>query len=223
MQRAGGWKTDNGEEVRTGVEAEHVLRRSVAAGELDISFFPSAGGDKRIQFLTNGSRVMLVVWGQVGADEGVFAVDPDASGQTQGGYRLTNGQVDSYMDNETVPFSAGVDAVRLMVENDVLDPRLPWRTWSRRPIGGCGGTRSGRILGAANVARSGVRGQVASGERRGYGRPSLHVKGLSDLALRLRPWPTRSSSFYRRASCDAMAGSGRERLRPSATHASLPN
>ena len=129
MEPGGGWETDNGEKVRDGDEAEHVVRRSVAAGRFDITF-SSAGGDKRLQFLTNGVRVMLVVWGPVGADEGVFAVDPDASGQTQCGYRLANGQLDSYSDNDTVPFAAGVDALRHMVENDVLDPRLPWRSWT---------------------------------------------------------------------------------------------
>ncbi len=127
MQHGRVWTTGGGEHAFTGHEAEHVVRRSLAAGQLDITLHAE---DTRLQFVTNGERVMLLLWGPIGSDEGVFAVDPDASGRAQGGYRLANGQVDTYSDEETVPLAAGMKALRYIVDNHVRDPHLRWRSWT---------------------------------------------------------------------------------------------
>lgn len=127
MRQGGGWTTESGEQAFTGHEAEQVVRRSLAAGQLDITFHAQ---NYRLQFVTNGDRVMLLLWGPIGSDEGVFAVDPDASGREQDGYRLSNGQVDTYADKDTVPLAAAMKAVRYIVDNDVTDPDLLWRSWT---------------------------------------------------------------------------------------------
>lgn len=121
------WQLRDGTVVATGSDGRGLLRSMVEAGHRDILL--TRGPVSSLQFVTNGHRVMLVLWGREGHDDGVAAVDPTAGNDLSDGYVLDNGQADAYSDQQTVPLAKALEAVGYIVDNNAPDPRLNWRTW----------------------------------------------------------------------------------------------
>lgn len=60
-------------------------------------------------------------------DDGAYACAPDAAGdRTPVAFTLTNGQVDEFPREYTVPHAAGLAAVEHLVRHDALTPTLTW-------------------------------------------------------------------------------------------------
>ncbi|KJS53440.1 hypothetical protein VM98_25240 [Streptomyces rubellomurinus subsp. indigoferus] len=79
--------------------AAGVLRARAAAGRPETWLASSCG--RSLGFVTNGERAMVVLVDGEG-DVGGQAVDPGAEG-VSGGFVLSNGQHDTYPDEDTVP------------------------------------------------------------------------------------------------------------------------
>ena len=121
------WHHDDPDRAISGNEAVSIVQASIEAGVTDVVFQHRAGGC--LTMITNGERAMLVRWWRPGEDEGVAAFDTSAGSTRRSGYVLSNGQVDTYRDDETVPLDAATSAVRHIVDTDELDPKLDWRAW----------------------------------------------------------------------------------------------
>ncbi|MEV4118603.1 hypothetical protein [Micromonospora sp. NPDC049645] len=106
----------------TGDGAVTLLRERVAAGELEAWLRHHDG--RVLGVVTNGNRAMVMAMEEPG-DPGQHAVDPDAEGE-EGGYRLSNGQVDRYDNRETVPFGVALEVVRKLVDHDRWPTTVVW-------------------------------------------------------------------------------------------------
>jgi hypothetical protein len=127
VSQDGGWRVPGSGRAVTGDEAARLVQESVKSGQLEVWF--EHGKEKSLSLITNGRRAMVVLWGRLGYDEGVFAVDAAAGDAEHGGYVLQNGQHDSYPDNQTVPLDSAIEAVRYIVDHGDPDPRRRWQAW----------------------------------------------------------------------------------------------
>ncbi|WP_405901894.1 hypothetical protein OG696_00615 [Streptomyces sp. NBC_00656] len=90
------WVVDDGSTVQVVLET---LRAKIGEGQLEIWLTSSSG--RKLAFVTNVERAMVVLMD--GEDDaGEHAVDPGAEGSS-GGFVLSNGQYDEYLDVDTVP------------------------------------------------------------------------------------------------------------------------
>ncbi|MEV6683539.1 hypothetical protein AB0N09_42875 [Streptomyces erythrochromogenes] len=96
----------------SGSEAGRLLRHRRDWATLDTWFESDAG--RLLNVVTNGERAMVVLLTGAG-DPGEHLVDPRARG-TSDGYALSNGQVDSHADRDTVPFDVAARAVGYFIE-----------------------------------------------------------------------------------------------------------
>jgi hypothetical protein len=80
---------------------------------------------RRIGFVTNGPRAMVLLLGDDQGDPGEHAIDPEGEGSS-GGYVLDNGQVDEYSDRDTVPTSDALRIISHLVSEGVPPNDAPW-------------------------------------------------------------------------------------------------
>ncbi|WP_017622434.1 hypothetical protein [Nocardiopsis chromatogenes] len=78
---------------------EEMLRARIAQGRFEALLAGSSG--RSLIFVTNGVRAMTVLLDEDG-DPGEHAADPGAEGSS-GGFVLSNGQHDTYPNEDTVP------------------------------------------------------------------------------------------------------------------------
>ena len=93
-------------------DAADLITRRLESGVLCTWFEGDAG--RRIAFVTNGSRAMVLRLDHDAGDPGEHAIDPGATG-VSGGFMLENGQVDEYADTDTVALHEGLRILRHLV------------------------------------------------------------------------------------------------------------
>ncbi|MGO4463770.1 hypothetical protein AB4039_41920 [Streptomyces sp. M-16] len=98
----------------SGAEARSLLVRRLDWASQETWFEDGRG--RLLAVVTNGERAMVVLVDGEG-DPGEHLVDPRAEG-VSGGYLLSNGQIDTYSDRETVPFPVACRAVEHLIEHD---------------------------------------------------------------------------------------------------------
>ncbi|MFE3559449.1 hypothetical protein ACFXKW_32030 [Streptomyces sp. NPDC059193] len=97
----------------SGEQARHLLRHRWDWANQETWFENDAGW--LLGVVTNGERAMVVRFDRDGGP-GEHLVDPHGTG-TSGGYLLSNGQVDSYDDRDTVTFEAAARAVAYFIDH----------------------------------------------------------------------------------------------------------
>ncbi|MGW8777097.1 Imm1 family immunity protein [Streptomyces sp. NPDC055796] len=97
----------------SGEEARQLLRHRWDWASQETWFENGAG--RLLAVVTNGERAMVVLLDGEG-DPGEHLVDPRGEGSS-GGYLLSNGQVDSYADRDTVAFDVAGRAVAHFIEH----------------------------------------------------------------------------------------------------------
>ncbi|WP_371677472.1 hypothetical protein [Streptomyces sp. NBC_01276] len=98
----------------SGAEARSLLVRRLDWASQETWFDDGRG--RLLSVVTNGERAMVALVDGEG-DPGEHLVDPRAEG-VSGGYLLSNGQIDTYSDRETVPFPVACRAVEHFIEHD---------------------------------------------------------------------------------------------------------
>ncbi|MFB0633449.1 hypothetical protein [Streptomyces sp. AB3(2024)] len=98
----------------SGAEARSLLVRRLDWASQETWFEDGRG--RLLSLVTNGERAMVALVDGAG-DPGEHLVDPRAEG-ISGGYLLSNGQIDTYSDRETVAFSVACRAVEHFIEHD---------------------------------------------------------------------------------------------------------
>ncbi|MFI5987727.1 Imm1 family immunity protein [Streptomyces sp. NPDC051555] len=101
------------EHAYSGEEARQLLRHRWDWANQETWFENDAG--RLLGVVTNGERAMVVLLDGDG-DPGEHLVDPRGEGSS-GGYRLSNGQADSYEDRDTVAFDTAAQAVAYFIEH----------------------------------------------------------------------------------------------------------
>ncbi|CAM5292208.1 hypothetical protein SAVIM338S_00316 [Streptomyces avidinii] len=99
----------------SGEEARHLLRHRWDWGNQETWFENGAG--RILVVVTNGERARVMLMDGEG-DLGQHLVDPRGEGSSSA-YRLSNGQIDSYADRETVPFDVAGHAVAHLIEHGI--------------------------------------------------------------------------------------------------------
>ena len=89
------------------------------------TWFQSSRG-RRIAFVSNGSRAMVMLLEHDEGDPGEHAIDPQGS-QSSGGFVLENGQVDVYSDHDTVPFREALRIVTHLVSEGAPPNEVAWQ------------------------------------------------------------------------------------------------
>lgn len=97
----------------SGAEARSLLVRRLDWASQETWFEDGRG--RLLSVVTNGERAMVALVDGAG-DPGEHLVDPRGEG-TSGGYLLSNGQIDTYSDRETVPFPLACQAVEHFIEH----------------------------------------------------------------------------------------------------------
>ncbi|MET8981767.1 hypothetical protein ABZX85_39865 [Streptomyces sp. NPDC004539] len=100
------------------------LRSRIALGHLETWLTSSSG--RSLAFVTNTERAMVVLL-EGPDDPGEHAVTPDTEG-TSDGFTLSNGQVDEYPDEDTVPIEEALRLVRHVVETGTWPMDGRWVT-----------------------------------------------------------------------------------------------
>ncbi|WP_329376053.1 hypothetical protein OG625_01265 [Streptomyces sp. NBC_01351] len=117
----------------SGEEARQLLRHRWDWGSQETWFEDDAG--RLLAVVTNGERAMVVLLER--EDEpGEHLVDPRGEGFS-GDYRLSNGQVDTYADRDTVAFDVAGHALAHFIEHDTWPTEVTVETDC-----GCGEDRS---------------------------------------------------------------------------------
>ncbi|MET9322324.1 hypothetical protein ABZX75_19360 [Streptomyces sp. NPDC003038] len=105
----------SGGHTYSGEEARQLLRSRRDWGSQETWFENDAG--RLLAVVTNGERAMVVLFN--GADDsGEHLADPRGEGSS-GGYLLSNGQVDTYADRDTVAFDVGGHVVAYFIEHGI--------------------------------------------------------------------------------------------------------
>ena len=99
-----------------------VLRSRIDSGQFETWLTSSSG--RSLAFVTNKERAMVVLLEEEG-DPGEHAVDPGAAGSS-GGFVLSNGQGDEYLDEDTVPIGEAFRLVEHIVETDSWPADARW-------------------------------------------------------------------------------------------------
>jgi len=117
------WRIDG--EVVDASSFEVDLRARLSADRLTTWIESSEG--RTLALVSNGARMMVVLMEHV-EDPGLHAIDPLADSQSQSGYVLDNGQVDTYSNRDTVPLDEGVRAAAEIVRTGELAQRITWQS-----------------------------------------------------------------------------------------------
>jgi hypothetical protein len=112
----------SGSPVRPTAIVEAIERR-IAQGDMTTWLDSSLG--RRIAFVSNGPRAMVMLLRDDQGDPGEHATDPDGEGSS-GGFVLDNGQVDEYPDRDTVPTSDALRIVGHLVSEGVPPDDASW-------------------------------------------------------------------------------------------------
>jgi len=116
------WSID-GEAVHANSFEADVSAR-ISTGKLTTWVTSTQG--RTLALVSNGARIMVVLMEHVG-DPGFHALDPNADGESQSGYVLENGQVDTYPNGETVPLDDGLRAAAEVVRTGEL-AHVTWQS-----------------------------------------------------------------------------------------------
>lgn len=114
-----GWRVQETNFPISASAALELLRSRTADHRYETWFEHDDG--RLLGVVTNGERAMMLLLDDDG-DPGEHAVDPTAAASESNGYRLGNGQVDTYPDADTVPFET---AMRLVHDIITGHPRRP--------------------------------------------------------------------------------------------------
>ncbi|MFI2199357.1 hypothetical protein ACH47Z_00960 [Streptomyces sp. NPDC020192] len=104
-------------------EAVAGLRQRITEGSLETWFTSSAG--HRLSLLPRTERALVMLLGADG-DPGGHAVTAGARGLS-GGFRLANGQCDTYPDEDTVPLDEALGIVGQLIGTGVPSAGAGWR------------------------------------------------------------------------------------------------
>jgi hypothetical protein len=105
-----GWHLEGSAKVGWDVNSVLIERRRQGIYE---SWFEHPDG-RRLGFITNGARVMLLLLVDDEDDAGEHAVDEGAEGWSDG-FLLLNGQNDRYANRDTVEFGVGIESLRRII------------------------------------------------------------------------------------------------------------
>jgi len=106
------WVIDDGGTVPVSSEGvPETFRARIDGGRRETWLISSAG--RSLAFVTNTDRAMVVLLAEEG-DPGEHAVDPGAAGVSEG-FVLSNGQLDAYPDEDTVPIGEAFRIVEHIV------------------------------------------------------------------------------------------------------------
>ncbi|MFF3863228.1 hypothetical protein [Streptomyces sp. NPDC002209] len=100
----------------SGAEARSLLVHRLDWANHETWFEDDQG--RLLSVVTNGERARVALVDGAGGDTGEHLVDPLGEG-ISGGYLLSNGQIDTYCDRETVPFPAACEAVEHFIDHDI--------------------------------------------------------------------------------------------------------
>lgn len=101
------------EHAYSGEEARLLLGNRLDWASQETWFEDEQG--RLLAVITNGERAMVMLLDGAG-DPGEHLVDPHGEGSS-GGYLLSNGQVDTYPDRDTVAFSIAASAVAHLIDH----------------------------------------------------------------------------------------------------------
>jgi len=117
------WRLPDGAHV----DASHVadlIQRRVAEGSM--ATWLESSRDRRIGFVGNGSRALVMLLEHPDGDPGEHAVDPAATGSSEG-FELENGQVDEYPNADTVPMEEALRIVAHLVGHGTPARDASWQ------------------------------------------------------------------------------------------------
>ncbi|MBZ4486033.1 hypothetical protein LQ938_09350 [Microbacterium sp. cx-55] len=100
---------------RASISADQVgafFAKAIPAGRCEFWFERDDG--LVLGFLTNTSRALVMLLADAD-DPGEHAVSPTASPAVSSGFRLQNGQEDSYPDADTLPIDSAIDAAEHVI------------------------------------------------------------------------------------------------------------
>jgi hypothetical protein len=117
------WSIDG--ETVDATSFEDDLRARVSAGVLTTWVESSEG--RTLALVSNGARMMVVLMEHV-EDPGFHAIDPQADAESQSGYVLDNGQVDTYPNRDTIALDDGVRAAAEVVRTGELTKGVAWHS-----------------------------------------------------------------------------------------------
>ncbi|MQY33252.1 hypothetical protein SRB17_12130 [Streptomyces sp. RB17] len=116
------WAFDGERTAVTAEEAVAVLRRRIAGGRLESWLTGSTG--RLLSVLSNTERALVMLLD--GEDDpGAHAVSAD-SGGASGGFRLANGQCDTYPDEDTVPLDEAFRIIRQVIGTGLPPTDTRW-------------------------------------------------------------------------------------------------
>ncbi|MFD8387742.1 hypothetical protein ACFV2N_00670 [Streptomyces sp. NPDC059680] len=104
-------------------ESVTVLRRRIAESRLETRLTGSAG--RLLTVVSNTERALVMLLDEEG-DPGAHAVSAGSGGGVSGGFRLANGQCDTYPDEDTVPLDEAFRIVRHMIGTGLPPADTRW-------------------------------------------------------------------------------------------------
>lgn len=116
------WNLQDGAAVSNGADAQRVVEERISRRAFETWFESDRG--RMMALVTNGDRALLMVLRGPG-DAGEHLTDPQATDREQGGFKLSNGQSDTYADHDTVPLHTALEVVATVVNGD----SHPTATW----------------------------------------------------------------------------------------------
>lgn len=116
------WEIDDDRTVLVSSEVVAILQVRVGGGWLETWLASSRG--RLVAFVANTERAMVMLIAEEG-DPGEHAVDPRAEGMS-GGFVLSNGQHDEYLNKDTVPFDEALRIVEYIVGNGSWPSDVHW-------------------------------------------------------------------------------------------------
>ena len=116
------WEIGDDCTVLVSSEVVAILQARVGDGRLETWLTSSRG--RLVAFVTNTERAMVMLIAEEG-DPGEHAVDPRAEGMS-GGFVLSNGQHDEYLNRDTMPLDEALRIVEHIVGNGSWPSDAHW-------------------------------------------------------------------------------------------------
>ena len=110
------WRVQDTNDPIDSATAVSLLRARLLNEQWETWFESESGA--LLAVVTNGHRVMVMLLREPG-DAGEHAIDASAADGTSSGYVLSNGQVDTYADRDTVPFDDAMIRVASVLDGGV--------------------------------------------------------------------------------------------------------
>jgi hypothetical protein len=117
------WRVQDTGRTLDGDAVGLVVRSRIARGELETWFESDSG--RLLALVTDGQRALVIVLRHVG-DAGEHLIDRSEDHATSSGYVLSNGQVDTYPNRDTIPLAMALDVVRAVIQ-DRKHPDAEWQ------------------------------------------------------------------------------------------------